>query len=76
MFTKRVSAGVVDNEVFEEFAEANPGVFKILLETEPVIRNQPGIVPAGTDLALIDALVGLLVNLEKSKEGLGDHGAL
>lgn len=59
----KVAAGSVDNETFAEVKETNPTGLIILAETEPITRDQLGVISSKTDSTVTEAAKTLLLNL-------------
>ncbi|PIE36335.1 phosphate ABC transporter substrate-binding protein [candidate division KSB3 bacterium] len=69
LVTKKIEAGVITDDDFQKISDANPGVLVVLAETEEGTRNQLGIVRAGMDPSVVEAMITLLTGLDKTAEG-------
>jgi phosphonate transport system substrate-binding protein len=60
-----VSAGVVDNEAYEEFTEENPDTLVVLAETEAISRDQLVVTNPEMDPAMLTAITQLLTDIDE-----------
>lgn len=64
-----IAAAAVDNESFEEFSEANPGVLSIIVVTEAVFREQMLMASPHIDEPTRAAIKSVLLSMGNTAEG-------